>query len=553
MMVSKVAVIALVCIFSVPILLGYGMNFEETTDNRWVLGDQVTNVTPLISTGTVYTYAQADIYSLNTDNFVSDYNSQYQTSMRSLPSYLGFTANGARSSLPLTDTVTPPAASYDLTLYSYLIISNRGTGVTFTLNYYDGNGNSQSIALNDTTFFSYRNEGKLAFITQYTGGNRVTSSYYNAYSIAISGYFTNPHMIYGFLDDSLNSSYVDLTKGFKLPNYTGNGYESPHFYTWQSPGAASDVLITIDLDVLSSSERRTVFTVRDGNGTGHQFELNNTTINGQKVWTLNGEEIIYDNTGTSGNCYQILFNRAGVELHYIGKWPTTFGLANSYRTYNVDWASAIADDDFIYAFGITGYNSQGIGSVGSIKLRVDAISLLVSQHNGIVNSTYDPANITGYSNFETNLDSMYSAGSSIVFGSHTYTIIDGNITIDGHKVPVNKLKLSSTINGDGLYDNKIGDTIVSTTAAPSTIVFNGTWKDLSVSTRSLESENYTVTEWIPGHFAWDGMDSNFLMVGLLTSLAAFIGLGIYSRRSKASVWPLMIVTGGAAFLFLILM
>jgi len=65
-------------------------------------------------------------------------------------------------------------------------------------------------------------------------------------------------------------------------------------------------------------------------------------------------------------------------------------------------------------------------------------------------------------------------------------------------------------------------------------------------------ETYNSYKWIAGEFAWDGIDDNFLMVGLLTSLGVFIALGIYSRRSKASVWPLMLVAGGAAFLFLIM-
>ena len=73
--------------------------------------------------------------------------------------------------------------------------------------------------------------------------------------------------------------------------------------------------------------------------------------------------------------------------------------------------------------------------------------------------------------------------------------------------------------------------------------------------RNIYSEEITLTktQWNAGQFAWDGMDSNFLMVGLLTSLGVFIALGIYSRRSKSSVWPLMLVAGGAAFLFLIMM
>ena len=121
-----------------------------------------------------------------------------------------------------------------------------------------------------------------------------------------------------------------------------------------------------------------------------------------------------------------------------------------------------------------------------------------------------------------------------------------------HQIPVKGLVMSSIPNGAGTYDNKIGNTIVSTTATPSTITFNGVWS-ASISTQSMESYTYTKTEWIAGEFAWDGMDQNFLIVGLITCLGAFVALGIYARRTRSGgIIPLMIVTGCAAAVFFIM-
>jgi hypothetical protein len=46
------------------------------------------------------------------------------------------------------------------------------------------------------------------------------------------------------------------------------------------------------------------------------------------------------------------------------------------------------------------------------------------------------------------------------------------------------------------------------------------------------------------------MDDNFLIVGLITCLGVFIGLGIYARKTGKGVIPLLIVCGGAAALFI---
>ena len=80
------------------------------------------------------------------------------------------------------------------------------------------------------------------------------------------------------------------------------------------------------------------------------------------------------------------------------------------------------------------------------------------------------------------------------------------------------------------------------------MTFVGKWA-ADITTSSMAASTYTKTEWTPGQFGWDGIDTNFLIVGMFTSLAAFIGLGIYARKHGGGVIPLMIVCGGAAVLF----
>ena len=186
----------------------------------------------------------------------------------------------------------------------------------------------------------------------------------------------------------------------------------------------------------------------------------------------------------------------------------------------------------------------------SPTMRVDAAEYRAMEYQIINGRTYSPADFK--TNPSTTIDNIQIYGSSLDFGGNTYTVSKGSITLGTHQIPVKGLVLSSVPNSSGGYDNKIGDTVISTTAAPSAITFNGKWS-ASISTIGQEQYEYTKTEWIAGGFAWNGMDQSFLMVGLITSLGVFIALGIYARRSRASVWPLMLVCGGAAALFFIML
>ena len=64
---------------------------------------------------------------------------------------------------------------------------------------------------------------------------------------------------------------------------------------------------------------------------------------------------------------------------------------------------------------------------------------------------------------------------------------------------------------------------------------------------------YNTTQWNVGSFGWNGMDENFLMIGLLTSIGVFIALGLYVRRPGASLWPLRVVCGGAVLFFFVML
>jgi hypothetical protein len=66
----------------------------------------------------------------------------------------------------------------------------------------------------------------------------------------------------------------------------------------------------------------------------------------------------------------------------------------------------------------------------------------------------------------------------------------------------------------------------------------------------LEEVTSTQLRWQPGEFGFD--EVGFIVVGLIACLGAFVGLGMYGRRSGAKVGVLMLICGGAAMVLLMM-
>lgn len=271
---------------------------------------------------------------------------------------------------------------------------------------------------------------------------------------------------------------------------------------------------------------------------------------------------LYYDPNRSDNTYQISFTLddpyqygtnnvrydTHTELKYVGGWPALIGVANAYKSYSFDGGIIVPNTHP----GISGLGSIYFKDMSSIKtpvMRMDYAWIDGFEVNIISDQTYSPAAFK--SNPATKLNNITIYGKSIQFGGNSYDVDEsGNITIGTHKFSLNGIVFDS-IPVSGGYENRINNAVISTTSQPSDISFIGNWA-ASVTTASMESNSYTHTEWTPGQFGWDGIDQNFLMVGLLTSIGVFIALGIYIRRTKASLWPLLIVCGGAAVLFFIM-
>jgi surface antigen len=326
--------------------------------------------------------------------------------------------------------------------------------------------------------------------------------------------------------------------------------------------------MTIDLDSITDADYLMKFTDTFGSAKA----LKKTTTDGNVTWQLTDgfgyyvySDIYYDSS-RSQNVIQMYievellrltsadwatFNHR-ILIDYVGDWPDLIGKANSYWTYEFQeetQQSSSADLSQI-RFGNTIASEPG-SLDRSPKMRIDDAYYRAFEYPIIGDRVYDPAAIK--TNPATTINNPTQYGTSITFGGNTYNVSkDGKINLNGHNIQVKDIVFLSIPNPEGGYDNMMGNTLISNSAQPSTITFNGKWS-ASITTTEQESYTYTVTEWKAGDFAWDGMDHNFIMAGLLASLGAFVGVGIYARRTKATVWPLLIVCGGAALLFFVML
>lgn len=568
-MVSKVAVIAIVGIVAIPILLGYALNLNEVTETDYkTTGDSV-NVTPLLQNDVMYNYANADVYQLNTNFRLTAYN------CKTLPIYQGITTK--KTALPAQEytygleggqelgpgqypTQNPLSTwrymyfqsnitSADTTNYLNLTIMENGSAVTSITRLYTMYWDAATSTISYTHYVS----GQLSSGTLNISNPDQEYNFNGPGTYAATGY-----LVRSYADNSNNNTYVDFAAGFKFAAAQNVGASEPYYrYSAKMPNYTRMAICTIDLSSITSPSYQMY-------GPGGIYTK--TTTDGIVKWVVTDPanlvdpiELYYDQTSTN-NTYQIKLTvdeasavsigsgmvkfSESIEYRYVGAWPSLIGEANYYQSYKVEKSTSVVGAPSIPVLSFGGY------SLYSPIIRIDAAEFRAFEYPIIADKTYDPASFK--TNPSTTIKDPVVMGPSFEFGGNTYTISKGSITLGTHQIPVKGLVLSSVPNGNGEYDNKIGDTVISTTAAPSAITFNGKWS-ASISTVAQEQYQYTKTEWIAGGFAWNGMDDNFLMVGLITSLGAFIALGIYARRSRASVWPLMLVCGGAAALFFIML
>lgn len=562
MAVSKIAVMALVGILAVPILLGYALNLSEVTETDYKPDGESVNVTQLLQNDTGYSYTYADLYSLNT----SFTQGVQKASIQPL-----YNVSNAKTSFKMFQlNLNPgqfPADRNTLSTYAYYYVQSNYSGSGDYLYLQVFNPNSDDIMLTVTRVHTVLWD-RLTSKLDYTYYNSSSPDTLMSQSVTISNHESTFRLISG--GSNYNSpgyqqvvwdragwaeinTYADYSKGYRFNGLISNVMDSiivNNSIHLSLPDHTRNALMTIDLGSITDANYTFNINVSDRFHPTDFIGVVKTTDSDGVHWGLyrghsSGNYIVfnekitdlyYDSARTS-NTYQLNFGIKSCEFRYVGDWPSIIGPANYYLTY-----------DYPYMFDV--YDELVDVSIGSNspKMRVDSAEYRAFEYPIINNVSYNPSDFK--TNPSTEIKDIIFYGESLVFGGNTYTVTNGNIMIGTHKVPVNGMVLDSVPTPNAItWNNRINGTVVSVTAEPSNIQFNGKW-GATISTIGNVATTYTKTEWVAGEFAWNGIDTNFLIVGLITSLGVFIALGIYARRSGKALIPLLIVCGGAIALFI---
>lgn len=549
MAVSKIAVMALVGILAVPILLGYALNLSEVTETDYKPDGETLKVTPLLNNGQDYTYAHADPYTIN--SHFSRISDLYPT----LPVY---STTSARTNLPgqtsIRESYTTLSGDVVFSLFDSLYIqfdydwtggNYYGANITYNNGY-----STYNLPYIHSFYMDY--ETNELYCTYYSGpypslgsrsfSNATQMTYYTVGS-PTSTVIDMPH----FKDST--ASYYDISKGYYFRGMPG----TERWYI-NMPTNTDQVTITVNLDSITDSSYHTYWQIL-----GSYLHLDKDTIDGNVVWKADNNTLYYD-PSRNDNTYQITVSykydgpyitpgdykySSTTRFDYVGGWPSIIGKSNSY--WNVEINNFLVTNNPHPTFDIITILNDNVNPITKTPIiRVDDALFRAFEYTTIKDNTYDPASLKN--NPATTIKDITVYGSSLSFGGNTYNVdTDGNITMGIHKIPVSGMVLDSVPVAVG-YENRINGTVVSVTASPSVITFNGSWS-ANVETTAQVATTYTKTEWTAGQFAWDGMDTNFLIVGLITCLGVFVALGIYVRKSGKGMIPLLIVCGCCAGLF----
>lgn len=560
-MVSKVAVVALVAIVACPILLGYAMNLNEITVTEYKSNNDPMNVTQLLQTGTDWSIANGDPYTMNSKGLAT-----FVVGSQ-IPAYPIFNkVSSVKTSTPMYQSLSNWNGGSDggviTTLQEYqfwcdYVVSASRT-VTLTV-YYNNGGNYYTFY--DVVYVRY--SALTEKITVYSSHNYNNPNSHSINTLSVPNISLMDYtvtggalpIVYNYIPKTAISSYADIADGYYFKKMSNRPMGNNTGWDIGLPEGTISALLSINLDSITDSSYTMLL---EQIGT-YPVSLTKTTTAGVVSWQLHKLGMTYDlyyNPDISDNTYQVMLTDTGnnglnntghMQFRYIGHWQKAIGEANYYQTYDLDYTQTGAQGETLETISIVANDNANSRTP---TIRIDAAKFRAYEYP-VIEGSIDPASFKN--NPATTISNIEHYGTQLIFGGNTYNVTDGNITMGTHQIPIRNMVLDSVPNADTLqYDNRINGTVVSTTANPSTIQFVGSWS-ANVSITSMDQTSYVKTEWQPGSFGWDGIDHNFLIVGLITSLGAFIGVGIYARRTKTGLWPLLIVCGGAAVLFFIML
>lgn len=548
-MVSKMAITAIVIIVAAPILIGYAMAFEDVERTRYNPAD-TKNVTDLILNDTTYSYMSANSYALNSKvwNTSSSY-PQYNE----YPEYREISAT--HTSLPMGYSDSLPA-TFVPSDYKYIMINltdDISASSHTVMTVHGGNNDGMSYSyFKKLTYYADQGiqlHNPEVYMYNYTTDTLSTLDVRSATSLSfdLSTYTGGIQVHYIRADGSTDNTYANTTSGYNVYRQGLSTVLVNEFATWVPGLDSSNILATVDLRDLTGGlggDSKVAYRIIAIGDNKRVSVLEISRSSALSPWTINGTEM-FRSDDPDKNVWQFMITNGNIDAAYVGSWPNTLGPAYAYQTISVPFESLSPGSDIQAIY----FNKES--PTDTERMRIDAATTRSAPYPVIRDQTYSPALLNNAADgYVTEFSKVGQYGSSIDFAGNSYAVSNGRITVGSKTLPLEGLTFRSEKDDDGNFTNYIGDIkLATTTASLPILTLVGTW-GMIVQTTYLDKEIVTVTEWIPGEFAWNGTDQSFALIGLATCVAVFVGLGMYGRRSGAKVGMLMLITGCAAFIFL---
>lgn len=332
---------------------------------------------------------------------------------------------------------------------------------------------------------------------------------------------------------AVEGEYADVSAGWTVPG-SGNPF-SPYWYNGQTNASVSmcvhieegrDVFLEPRASV--SDTEPWVHIIRGSDGVvtvAHD-------VDGDTVSVVLGEY---------SDLY-VTITKESFIVSGIPSWPAMGTAPSTLHTVTLD--HDLQDDFNFVEIAVPGNYYE------DVRLRVDSAQIVAGTFPSTKDYTLDMNALFPSKSYSVRVHSIGVYGDSLTLAGVSLPVTNGTVTVNDRTIALRGADISCIDrDGDGIYVTSIGTEEVGTTTGPGSIYLEGEWS-LTATAYMLEEVTSTQLRWQPGEFGFDKV--GFIVVGLIACLGAFVGLGMYGRRSGAKVGILMLICGGAAMVLLIM-
>jgi len=255
-----------------------------------------------------------------------------------------------------------------------------------------------------------------------------------------------------------------------------------------------------------------------------------------------GEEEVSVVLGEYSDLY-VTIARESYIVSGIPSWPAMGTSPSTLHTVTLEHDMYLDDFRFV-EIAVPGDHYE------DVRLRVDSAQIVAGMFPLTEDYTLDMDKLFPARSYSVKIHSIGVYGDSLTLAGVSLPVTNGTVTVNDRTIALRGADISCIDqDGDGIYVTSIGTEEVGTTTGPGSIYLGGEWS-LTATAYILEEVTSTQLRWQPGEYGFD--ETGFVIVGLIACLGAFVGLGMYGRRSGAKVGILMLICGGAAMVLLMM-